>query len=958
MFYLYIRIYSRNQLMQLEPAFMGKLIRQIKEISYKYGGVIVEGQETLFRFAALYRDTLVSTIQAAEECLTSLEVNRDLLDGFNIILTKSDKPVYELHKKLEYLVYQLLDDGGIWIDPDCAIELDDHLTMDKESLLYKMTGRKKSEPTSEEQLSVIMGNRKIESRIEKWLDKGEQSVLVLSGEEDSGRRTNLQNSLKGYREKGKLFVIHLKLKGGQDYIYDPFIDCLSRGEYQPENLEESDFLQDLLMGKMMSRCSDFFSDDFEEAFLDFLEKQKQKASSNSGKLFIVIEKGENFSAISKKLLKRILEKEGCRFILLSSDRRPSYLPEQIKSDVILFKPPTRESLKARLVEAFPGVLWTDERLDRLEEVKPYNLKSLFFSSWLMVQKGIEVNEGSPLDFMINSLHEREKRVLQYIYLAKGLVSRREIILFLADEKEDEALVSERIDRLKSLSFVMETKRGELYTELEKLNVNKESEQRIVRDLVRLIRKKGEENPFRYFAFLEEHEEMGEALVYLNNIMNWLINNGFKNRAENLISNPPFSGKELDPEFLDSLQNLLFSNRLRLTQFSQEKKLLNELVTNGLLSQVTERGLFADDFFLQLSRYYCCQGNSEQSVHYAKNALFMFQKKGHHRGESLANIELAFAFLGQRKVQMGMDYFEIARRISYQIEDNYTLITAYTFGALTSFLFGNMSKAENIITQTLELAGRNGCRRRIFFLTFLAGRIRFEYGQYKESAELFEECFRLSELNDLKEGGDTARRWIGRSLLYEDKRRDAFRWLDSEDNTREGLFFLAEADFMVSLYESSLRRLEKAESLPSNTPLSYSERDYWCDGFMPIEGRLSSGDIVEDVLGSQIGSLHSHILALTGRHNEGREIFMKMCNQDDYPFKPYSYKYSYIYFTLLNVGEIVLSGDDNRLVALSRAIERLQSRAGRFDNQHKKLDFLKGNWWNNKIMEEAHRKKFL
>jgi len=207
------------------------------------------------------------------------------------------------------------------------------------------------------------------------------------------------------------------------------------------------------------------------------------------------------------------------------------------------------------------------------------------------------------------------------------------------------------------------------------------------------------------------------------------------------------------------------------------------------------------------------------------------------------------------------------------------------------------------------------------------------------------------------GRETARRWIGRCLLYQEKRRDAFRWLDSEDQSREGLFILAEADFMVSLYESALKRLEQTLDTPHDRTLSYTERDIWCDGFMPIEGRLSSEEQEEDVLTRQIETLYSYILALSGRHEEGARFFPKGLNQDDYPFKPYSYQYSYIYFTILNVGEITANSDDHRLAALSKAIERLHSRGGRFDNQHKKLDFLNKNWWNKKIMDEAHKKKF-
>ena len=719
---------------------------------------------------------------------------------------------------------------------------------------------------------------------------------------------------------------------------------------------ENGFLDDLLQGKMLGRCSDFFADDFEEAYIQFLTEKKKRADFQSQPLYLIIEDGEKFSIQSKRFLDRILRMEEFRIIIITSEENPSFVPERKELSEITFPALTGEEAAARLRLAFPQVEWDREKREQLEKLSRSNPEQLFFAAWLLTGGECPESGGDMRLQLIDRLDDEERRLFYFILIGQGLI-RQDILIRLFSSVDEEFLVTERIRRLLSLQLVRCNSRDELYAAVTDYPVEGELKKSIVKQVIGQLSEEETIHPFRYFEFLEKQSVLDEALHYLKSIMTWLINNGFHNKAQSLIKTPPFSGRDIDRESRDTLQNLLVSNRLRLALQDREGSELAELVSGGLLSLVSERGEFAEDFFIQLSRYFYCRGNTEQTVNYAKNALYLFQKQGNHLGEGLANMELAFAYLGQKKIQMAMDYFEIARRISYQIEDNYTLITAQTFSALTAFLFGNISKSEDIITQTLELAELNGCRRRTFFLNFLAGRIQFEYGHYKEGAELFEKCWRESENIDMNGGRETARRWIGRCLLYQEKRRDAFRWLDSEDQSREGLFILAEADFMVSLYESALKRLEQALDTPHDRTLSYTERDIWCDGFMPIEGRLSSEEQEEDVLTRQIETLYSYILVLSGRHEEGARFFPKGLNQDDYPFKPYSYQYSYIYFTILNVGEITANSDDHRLAALSKAIERLHSRGGRFDNQHKKLDFLNKNWWNKKIMDEAHKKKF-
>ena len=958
MFYLYVKIYSRGQLMQMEPVIMEGLADRITGINRNQGGNPVPGMDGIFRYAALYRETLNNIMEAAGSCLDVLELNKDSLDGYNIIITKSEKKNYELQKSLDFLVFQILEDGGIWIDPECREELDSFLSMEKESCLYRMEGRKKLDLTSRERLTVLWDDEAKQKDIANWLEDDSRPVLLITGRHGNGRKSNLDAAMERYYGGEKNSAVHLRLRGSKDYIYDPFMDCLFKDEMAADGMEPDHFLLELLEGKMMSRCSDFFSDDFERAFLGFLEKKYRKARERSRSLFVIVEQGKSFSPMSRRLLEKILSDGRYRTILISEGEKPPFLRDTMIYEEISFQKPGKLILEQRLKKAYPSMEWPEETLQLLMGDSGVDLRSVFFNSWLLFHGLPMTAEKNALDQMVDALSSRELRILHYIHLAQGLVGKEELARFLADEQEDSSLVFERIERLKALTLIDETEKGELYSNLPTWNRDRENHSAVVKGLIGLLKGRGDLNPFRYFDFLEEHGEIGKALEYFNNIMNWLINNGFREKADRRIQTPPFAGKDLEEEYLEALQNILFSSRLRLAMLEGEESALDNLVANGILSQVSERRQFAGEFYLQLARYYYCQGNTEQTINAAKNSLFRFQKTGYHLGESLANIELAFAFLGQRKVQMGMDYFEIARRISYQIEDNYSLITAHTFGALTAYLFGNMSKAEDIIAQTLELAGQNGSRRRFFFLTFLSGRIQFEYGHYREGAELFEECYHLGKQIGMDEGARTAARWVGRCLIYDDKRRDAFRWLDSEDKTREGLFFLAEADFMVSLYEAALRKLESAGALPAETSFGYSEKDVWYDGYMSIEGRLSSSEVTEDVLTGQIDALHGHVLALAGRQDEAKQLFSRKGAQDDYPFKPYSYKYSYIHFSILNVGDVSLTGDDKRLAALSRAIERLQSRAGRFDNQRKKLDFLNKNWWNKKIIEEAHRKKFL
>jgi hypothetical protein len=957
MFYIYVKLYSHNQLKLVDPERILNIENNIDKIHEKLGGIKNTDINGLYRYTAFYNETLLSLIEGAKKSLELLLELKDDLDGFNILITKTTKKDFDLQKKVSYLINQILDDGGIWIDPLCFSEMSEFLSLEKEYYLYRMIDLKKIKPITKEKREVIFNKKENQQQIDNWLNTDDQ-ILILKGVEGMGKSFNLYKVLE--KKYGLSNIINLSTPGERDNIYDPYIDHLKRVNLKSLNLVYGEFLDELVQGKMMQRCSDFFSQDFEAAFIEYITEKNRYFKEKNQPLIIVVKKVHLMSLLSRKLLDQIIdrlrENENIKLIILENEKTPLILKGDIKSTSIYFKNEKIEIIQDKLSVAFPDMRWTQIDLNRIEEMTGFN-SSLVFHVAILISQGKRVTDEDPVDQIINSLTDSEKKLLVHIMLGSGMFTKKELAKLFIEKNGDESLIYEQLNRFTVLNLIQENENNIIVANFSHLTLIPIEKEKILNELITLSKRKKIKNTFNYFQFLEKHGKIEEALDYLAVILGWLINNGFKSRAIDIINNPPFVNNEISNESKESLQNLLYTNNLRLALQDDNDNKLEDLISHGILSKISERGRFVEDFYIQLARYYYYQGNMEQAINYSKEALYTYQKEGNHLGESLANIELAFAFLGQRKVQNCIDYFEIARRISYQIEDNYTLITAHAFGALAAFLFGNISKAESMIEQVLLLAKRNGSRKRTFFLLFFLGRIKFEYGLYRESADLFIECANLAENFSLSDGFKSAKRWAGRSLLYLEKRREAFNWLDTEDSSREGLFFLAESDYMVSLYDSALKRLDKCQS-QKDVKRSYTERDNWCDGFMPIEGRFSSKEHKEDVLQSQIEALNCHILAQTGRQEEALQFFNESVTYNDFPFKPYSYKYSYIQFTILNAGHIPLTGDDQRLACLSKSIERLQSRAGRFDNQRKKLDFLNKNWWNKRIMDEAHKKKFL
>lgn len=928
-YYIYVKIYARPQLYVINREVMSHLDKDIVRINEENGGFLSRGREGVFCYSAYYKETLLNLLQTAFSLSELLESFRDDLDGYNIVVTKSDVDDYRLDKRLQFLVIQILQDGGVWIDPECMDEVGPYLLAEKEFHLYRADHFKENGPSLSEMGRMILTDEEKQKEIHHWFDKGFGSLLFLIGPSGSGKKLNLDSFIE--EKSSSLHVLRFESPLRERGLFEPFMKHLrSREEIVRLSGQYEAFWEELMQGQILSRCSDYFDHDFEEALNEYLELCRERAVRSGRVLLLVLSGMGHMSALSRELMLRIIRKagslRGVKIVILENDKNASYLGDFFSRHTISFSGDSDKDGTARFHLAY------------------------------LNQLGREPEEGQSLiPLVVGTLNESEKKLLDYIALAEGMFSREELASLIMEKEDMGSLVYEQLNRLVSLLLVKEDGNGHPYCDFE---TESENQERIVDRLIERMDQKDRSDIFSYYHFLVRHGRVEKALGLLNLIMSWLINNGFREKAGEIIDHPPFSDLPIDASLAESIQNLMYINRLRINLQEESREGIEALISQGILSQISERGQFVEDYYLQLARYYCLCGNTDQTLNYAKEALFIFQKKGNHLGESLANIELAFAFLGQKKIQSAIDYFEIARRISYQIGDNFTLISAHVFGALSAFLFGNLSKSESMAEAILPLAVRNGNWKRVFFLKFLMGRIYFEYGRYREGADFFMDCASLAERFSFRDGGDTAKRWAGRCLIYLEKRREAIDWLSSDDDSREGLYFLAEADYMVSLYESALKRLDQAAERVGESPMgSYSERDIWTDGFMPIEGRLSSRDGTEDVLTEHIRGMKAHILSLTDRRQEASSYCLAD-SPNDYPFKPYSHHYNYLKFTILNEGDIPLNGDDRRLAFLSKAIERLQSRAGRFDHQRKKLDFLNRNWWNKRIIEEAHKKKFI
>lgn len=361
-------------------------------------------------------------------------------------------------------------------------------------------------------------------------------------------------------------------------------------------------------------------------------------------------------------------------------------------------------------------------------------------------------------------------------------------------------------------------------------------------------------------------------------------------------------------------------------------------------------------YLQLARYYETRGETMAALEWAKKAVIQFQACESPAGERQARIELGSIMLAEGRCEEAQEYFSATRQKAppgLAAEE----LRALALSTVSHLVIGNLSRALTQAEEGCRSAASLKRREWELFLAFLKARILFELGAYAQSNQGFQEALALAGIYAFPQAQRVIAPWLGRSFAYLGAAESAFRLFESLGESRESLYFQAEAWFQTGRNAEALSALARISTLGQEPATFPAERILWQDGFAAVEGRCFNLLRDSGLLGRLVRSFQAYLWGLAGEGERGIAQLYAITRGERLPeVDPYASLYHYYYACILP--ELRQVEVDDGLTVLNKALILLQQRAAAIEDSTIRYEYLHRNYWNARLLEAAQRKKLI
>jgi tetratricopeptide (TPR) repeat protein len=359
-------------------------------------------------------------------------------------------------------------------------------------------------------------------------------------------------------------------------------------------------------------------------------------------------------------------------------------------------------------------------------------------------------------------------------------------------------------------------------------------------------------------------------------------------------------------------------------------------------------------FTNMASYSLSKNDVSAAFGSIKESMYINQNR--KKGRGLAHTYRLFSLVNLLKHSLNdaLEYFSFAIESAEKSEDFDELAVVAYYAAGTHFLFGNISRAEQLALlaeQTAAGAGRPEWADRS---RFLRGRLRFESGRYRNALEIFENL----QKNPLGAAGSSLTSvlsaWIYRSHVFlqtPEARPPA-------DMTIDALFFEIEASYLAGNYRRVAELSDQSPGLIPEDRFLFIEQPDWRSGFAQCELFLFPHKVFWERIISTYRALALSRLGLPGGADREQALrLMERILRDEWQqdTDPSDAFYCYAYYQILQeygAPEVDMN------TAISMAFKRLQRRASRIDNPETKRAFLSLHYWNNALGLAARKHKLI
>lgn len=988
MFYLHAEIFHFNQLCRLDSVFAEQISQNINDLVTYYGGSRLPEQSFFYRFPSLFEETTARIIEGLFKIYGMLCDCSDRIPGFAlIIMNAADDSQIDFSRRLSFLRYQTLEENRIWVDRECRGLLEpyvDYDDSDKNNPLIIVSSKKKHLPFLVDRFSRIRERPKVKQiflkKLDTLLDKEHsENLMLVRTVPGTEAESNIGNVLfeSGYQNR----TLYMVPSRHPFDTFGPFLSLLKSENLDLliQDTDENDelkaryqFLLQCLDRKFEDISRDRFRQDFIEALFHYFKTLCPGKKNECKDLFILVLGLESWTDETKDIFQDWLDlcsRLPVHIIFVSTDQTSIPVNGILEKNIFSVDPMDRAEITHNLHDLIRDLQMDDGVIsDELVEYSQGLPIRLFHYLFFMKEKSgplIRKKIGEHLD-------EISRLIWLFLYHTSAMLSRQVYLDYLRTRFPQEPALEERLYRMVQLGLLEECANGMIRSsypfsdeERPDFSVKGENEE-LERFSIYLFQKWKEGvsvTAIDLFLFLEQYGPVLCGLEILSLIIRSRLNSADYAGLEAILGRSFYETRRLSAQEYNALQNLVKAAKLRSTLLRGSVQEITHLVTNQSEFLIASAGLYSDYFRWQQGHYYYTQGDAEKGLVCVKEALFSFQRNGDHYGEAVANIDLGLSLLLLAKIRPALEYFEIARRISYQIGDPYNLIRSSSFEAIAQFVYGNLSRATRVIEGVLPLIVKESRKDWYLVLQFIQGRIDFELGKYEETAE----HFGLHRENAVQFGypeiAERMRNWQARCLSYSGNHTAADNLFKKLPESREKLFFRAESAYLRGQIKEALVFSEKAADMnsPPGSRLSelevMGERHVWVDGFSLLEGRLGSLHPHGDILYCLNNALYHYLLGLSGDFARAEDGFDRMFRNDQNRiFRPYNYLY--YYYNAMTVLSKPDKSMEVHLKLLSKTVSELQASAGRFDDQQIKRLFLDNNYWCRFIVKEARKRKFM
>ena len=981
MFFIYFKLENKKQLSSLYNEKTGGILSRSSAILLESGGSPVDADEQIYQFAALYKETALNVLDAAIRLKNYLDDNKEHLFGFTIILS-ADHDNEDLDIHFHNLSLLAEEEGRIWMEESALSRYSafvDNPESSETSPLIPVQIKTEKMLFLEDMYRNFLNRPDrilpVKNEMNQWLFREDQPGGLFVKTIDPEESLMI---LKEVFEDDRALVEQYLLIEPAESCWDPLfplVNFINReflnhaGQYlspgqRDQWKKDGLFLQKICRNDWYLQCSDQFFTEFKEALRLYWAACLRKLDTYPTPPVLIIREPELFTPGARDLLNLLLEsflldKPSQKYIFLS---REESLPEPFDSRDVLtlnFGEPSGAEAVAKVGHAFSDRNFSMDSIMKTFGSLNHSLSSLFFHFWNESENHPGPDDRPPEWTFLQNQDPTSLEILAVSIWGRYFVTRNLVLDFFKEKGHPVPEVEERLKRLETLGFLRFRPqvwgingRTGILTFLESLSYLNLDE--LSRDFSSFLERRQEEGVqlclSGLFHYLNVRGKVDYGLAVLNRIINHLLDLREMDLAEKLLDSSLFPDRALTNSQQQGFHNIQYAGRLRCALLRRNRKDLASKLNSGYLSLMQAQGDYAEEFLLQQAHYHAVNGDSDTALGVVKNSLFTFQKNSDHSGETRSNIGLALILLSQRKMQAGIDYFEIASRIGEQLEDKISGLYSGRFMVLASYLFGNLSMALRLLDAQLPLVIQERNRETQIFLYFLKGRIFFELGRYSEAFKELKRALQLGKRYSMRQQIRVISAWMGRALCFGHSEKIALDMLEKQPDSLETAYFKAEAYYMggdpargASLLEGALDKYDTSREF-------IHEMNCWEDGFRLIEGHLSDNSLYEDVLLDQARGFFFFLLGKCGRKQEALEGLKPLCRMDTaYNQQPFGY---YFFFYAQDLMQEEEMKDENFMILLSHSFKLLQTRAGRFDNQQMKHSFFRKNYWNNEIVKKA------